>query len=88
MPNIERTKRPPLDEAMEPLLKKVRLGRTRGEITYILTRIVKGWLRTRGVSYDSLSDVKAVLNDTRDEFLRTVMNPYEGKKEEENGGVE
>lgn len=87
MPYIERSKRPSLDEALEPLLKKVALGRTKGEMNYIITRLVLGWLRQRGQGYDSLSDVEAVLEDVRSEFHDRYTRPYEDKKRAENGDV-
>jgi hypothetical protein len=72
---------------MEALVKKVKLGRTKGEMNYIVTRLILAWVRTRGINYDTLSDGAAVLNDARDEFVRTMIAPYEQRKREENGEV-
>lgn len=87
MPYVERTKRPSLDEAIEPMLKKIALGRSKGEINYVITRMVLAWLRQKGQSYDAISDVKAVLDDVRSEFHDKVMRPYEDRKKAENGDV-
>ena len=87
MPYVERSKRPPLDEALEPALKKIALGREKGEINYMITRIVLAWLRARGQSYNAISDVKAVLDDVRSEFHDRYMRPYEDRKRAENGDV-
>ena len=87
MPYIDRPKRPALDEAIEPLVKKIALGRDKGEMNYVFTRLCLAWLRQRGVSYNSLSDVKAVLDDVRTEFHDRHMRPYEDKKRAENGDV-
>lgn len=87
MPYIDRSKRTPLDEALEPALKKIALGRDKGEMNYMLTRLVLAWLRQRGQSYNTISDVKAVLDDVRSEFHDRYMRPYEDKKRAENGDV-
>lgn len=87
MPYIERPKRPSLDEAIEPIIKKIALGRSKGEMNYILTRLVLAWLRQQGQSYDSLSDVEALLNDVGREFHDRYTRPYEDKKRAENGDV-
>jgi hypothetical protein len=82
-----RSERTSLDEAMEALVKKIKLGRTKGEMNYIITRLVLAWVRMRGVSYANLSDGAAVLNDAKVEFERTMIAPYEQRKREENGDV-
>lgn len=87
MPYIDRPKRPSLDEALEPVLKKIALGRDKGEINYIFMRLALAWLRQRGQSYDSLSDVEAILADVRSEFHDRYTRPYEDKKRAENGDV-
>ena len=87
MPYINRSDRPALDEALESVLKKIALGRSKGEMNYMITRMVLAWLRQQGQSYDSLSNVKAVLDDVRREFHDRYMRPYEDKKRAENGDV-
>jgi len=87
MPYIERSRRPSLDEALEPLLKKVALGRTKGEMVYILFRLALAWVRQQGQSFDSLSAAKAMLADTRDEIHDRYMRRHEDKKIEANGDV-
>jgi len=87
MPYIDRPKRPSLDEALEPVLKKIALGRSKGEMNYMLTRMVLAWLRARGHSYDAISDTQAVLEDVRSEIHDRIMRPYEDKKRAENGDV-
>lgn len=87
MPYIDRNKRPPLDEAIEPLLRKIALGRDKGEMNYVFMRLCLAWLRSRGVSYNSLSDVRALLADVKDEFTEQQMKTYEAKKKAENGEV-
>jgi len=87
MPYIDRPKRPSLDEALEPVLKKVALGRTKGEMVYIFYRLALAWVRQQGQSFDSLSNAKAMLADTRDEIHDRYMRRHEDKKIVENGDV-
>lgn len=87
MPYIDRPKRPSLDEALEPVLKKIALGRDKGEMVYIFFRLALAWVRQQGKSYESLSAAKAMLADTRDEIHDRYMRPHEDKKIEANGDV-
>lgn len=87
MPYIDRAKRLALDAAIEPLVRKIALGRDKGEMNYVITRLCLAWLRQRGSNYNAMSDVKAVLNDVRDEFNDRYVRPYEDKKRAENGDV-
>lgn len=88
MPYILPERRKLIQPELDQLLGYVALGGfTKGDINYILTKIVMTWLLSRGLNYDNMSDVKAVLTDARDEFCRQVMNPYEDTKKEKNGTV-
>jgi hypothetical protein len=87
MPYIERSRRPPLDEALEPVLKKVALGRTKGEMVYIFYRLALAWIRQQGQSFDSIDAAKAMLAATRDEIHDRYMRRHEDKKIAENGDV-
>ena len=69
------------------MLKKVALGRTKGEMVYIFFRLALAWVRQQGQSFDSLSDAKAMLADTRDEIHDRYMRGHEDKKIAENGDV-
>jgi hypothetical protein len=64
MPYIDRPKRPSLDEALEPVLKKIALGRSKGEMVYLFYRMGLAWIRQQGQSFDSISEAKAALRDT------------------------
>src|SRR5438094_721809 len=90
MPYIEIARRQGFQPELEPLLNFIAVSGeqvVKGDINYILTRIVMTWLNARGHNYNNMSDVKAVLTDARDEFARQVMNPYEDMKKEKNGTV-
>lgn len=58
-----------------------------GELNYILTKIVIGYMEYHGKSYDTLSQITAALDDVKDEFRRRVVHPYEDSKKQENGDV-
>ena len=52
----------------------------------MITRLLcNNLILTRGVTYNTLSDTRAVLLDVYDEFTRKVMVPYEDAKEKLNG---
>lgn len=62
-------------------------GFTVGNLTYVLTFIVNGYVKHRGKSFQSLAEVVAALEQTKDEFRRRVIHPYEDEKRELNGDV-
>lgn len=60
---------------------------TVGNLTYVLTYIVNGYVKKRGKSFQSLAEVVAALEQTKDEFQRRVVHPYEDEKMKKNGDV-
>lgn len=63
-------------------------GLTKGEVNYLLSRLVWKWVRSLGPeSYDNLSNGHSVLGDAMAEWYRAVMGPYEEKKAAQNGTV-
>lgn len=61
---------------------------TKGELSYLITMSSLDFLeRKNGYSYDDLADVVGVLELTKQEFIRRMVNFYEDKKIEENGDV-
>jgi len=60
---------------------------TVGALTYVLTRVACDFIRRRGKSFQSLAEVVAALEQTKDEFQRRVIHPYEDEKMEANGDV-
>lgn len=73
------------------------LAETTGELNWILTEIVLGFLQlgtseeeplgNLPLSYSRLSAARAVLHDMHDEFYDRLMRPYEDRKRDENGEV-
>lgn len=60
---------------------------TVGNLTYVLTFIVNGYVKKRGKSFQSLAEVIAALEQAKDEFQRRVVHPYENEKMKANGDV-
>ena len=87
MPYIDRAAREKYDKRIAKLLDAIGADTPAGDLNYIVTRIVSGWLEKRGVNYAALSDVVKVLETAKLEFYRRVAAPYEDGKIEENGDV-
>lgn len=68
-------------------LEAERAPQTKGELTYTVTKLILWYLRSKGESFDSLSDVVAVLECAKLEFYARIVRPYEDAKEKENGDV-
>ena len=58
-----------------------------GELNYIITRAVVGYLRDVGLTYQTINDILGVLVAVQLEFNRRVVVPYEEKKCQMNGDV-
>lgn len=58
-----------------------------GELTYALTRLVKGYVGRAGKSYATLSDGIAALECAKLECYRVTLGPYEEVKRRQNGDV-
>lgn len=61
--------------------------RTAGELNYVLTRIVLGYLRTHGLRYSTINDIVGALECCKTEFARRIIGPYEDKARDRNGDV-
>lgn len=72
------------------ILMECQLGRfpqTPGELNYAVTKLLKIYMQSRGLSYQTINDVIGALEGAKIEFYRRVAAPYEDKKIEENGDV-
>jgi hypothetical protein len=79
MPYIEGYKR----VSLEP---SVTAGSS-GELNFVITQVIKDYLRFNGLDYDSINDVLGALEGAKLEFYRRVAVPYENGKMSENGDV-
>lgn len=50
-----------------------------GDLTYELTAVVVDYMRRKGISYQAISDSRAALMGTLDEFNVRVARPYEAR---------
>lgn len=61
---------------------------TEGELNYVITKIIMGYLNKRGlIKYAMLNTIVGVLECVRLEFYRRVIKDFENLKKEENGDV-
>jgi hypothetical protein len=60
---------------------------TAGELNYVLTSVVLGYLAKKGLSYGTINDIVGALEGAKLEFVRRVSAPYEDKKIQQNGDV-
>ncbi|NIW35140.1 MAG: hypothetical protein GWN32_00745 [Gemmatimonadetes bacterium] len=87
MPYIRGERRVLYDEAIARLSESIGAETPAGDMSYVITRTLAGWLEERGTSYAALADVVAVLETAKLEFYRRVAGPYEDAKIAENGEV-
>lgn len=57
------------------------------ELNYFVTEMLNSYMAHKGLRYSNISDVMGALEGAKLEFVRKVVNPYEEKKEQENGGI-
>ncbi len=60
---------------------------TPGELNFLISELVDGYVQTRGLSYDTLNSVIGVMECAKLELYRRLAAPYEDKKLAENGDV-
>ena len=61
--------------------------KTSGELNYVLTDIIIGYMKGSGKSYSTMNDIVGALECCKQEFIRRVVNPYEDEKIKINGDV-
>ena len=85
MPYIKEERRPHLDGARVSAAGLE--AENAGELNYLLTMVVAGYVEEHGRSYRTFNDVVGALDNCKDEFRRRVLHPYEDAKIAENGDV-
>jgi hypothetical protein len=58
-----------------------------GDLNYMFTLLIKGYMEEKGLSYQTINDIVGALEGAKLEFYRRVAVPYEQKKIEENSDV-
>lgn len=61
--------------------------RDAGELNYVITEALIGYLRVKGLRYATLNEIVGVLECAKAEFQRRIVAPYEDMKIAENGDV-
>jgi len=78
LPYIPPLRRKDIDPFLEPLLKFMLENKERiakGDVTYMVTRLVVRYVRCKDKNYDSLSNVDGILGTAKEEFYRVVTGP-------------
>lgn len=76
-----------------PYIKKEDRSRARfdpitvGELNFAITRLILHYVNLKGLSYQTINDIKGALGCAWDEFYRRKVVSYEDKKIKENGDV-
>lgn len=79
MPYITPTQRQMVDAGVPPA--------DVGELTYKLYRTVIDYLDARPTRYAVHAEIVAALENTKEEYRRQELNPYEDDKIEQNGDI-
>lgn len=88
MPYIKKENKQTWEKGINQLIASMEVsGVTPGDLNYIITKLVHGYVATKGKNYTHLNDVKGVFAAASDEFTRRVVNPYEDQKIQENGDL-
>lgn len=87
---VKENKMPYVTEQARIELKRHNLPRkpdSAGELNYLITDLLKGYLNHKGLKYDTINDVIGALEGAKLEFYRRIAVPYENGKIAENGDV-
>jgi len=87
MPYIEPNLRTAIDEVIDDLMEA---DCNEGQLNYIISRICHKYVLQFPPSirnYSVLNRVVGVLECSKQEFIRTVLSPYEITKMNENGSI-
>ena len=64
------------------------LASTKGELNFLITTFMVGYLQKNGKSYQNISDVIAAAQDAADEMKRRVLAPYEDAKRSDVNNID
>jgi len=79
MPYVDQDTRERLDEDEFPL--------NAGELNYLFTKLIIGYIASKGESYQTYSDIIGALEGAKLELYRRKIGLYEDKKINEDGDV-
>ena len=84
MPYIKSEHREEKDVHIDNLLNRVYAC---GDMNYVITKLIHGWLIDRHFCYKAINEMVGVLECAKLELYRMIAAPYEDKKKRENGAV-
>lgn len=92
MPYISQTRRNELDHHINELCGVLAESFdpediSSGDFNYAITKIIHHFILVKGLRYENLNSAVGILECAKQEFIRTVVSPYEDKKIAENGCV-
>ena len=89
MPYTQQERRKILDGHIKRLSEDLAymMDGDKGDLNYVISRIVTLFVAAKGLSYKNASDGMAAMNDAALEWYCRVMRPYEDMKKRENGDV-
>jgi len=58
-----------------------------GDLNFLFTHWITQYLKTQGLSYQTINDVMGALEGAKMEFYRRVAAPYEDGAKDRNGDV-
>lgn len=58
-----------------------------GELNFWFTEMALDYVKSHGLSYQTLNDIVGALDNCKDEFRRRIQHPYENQKMKENGDI-
>ena len=58
-----------------------------GELNYEITKLLVGYVKHKGLCYQTINDILGALSGASAEFYRRVAGPYEDKAIARNGDV-
>lgn len=89
MPYITQDKRSDIEENVTHQKLEVigYLLDNEGELNYVFSSIIKGYLQKMGTSYQVYNEIIGVLECAKLELYRHHIGPYEQSKIEENGDL-
>ena len=80
MPYIEKWKRDRLETYSDR-------AETAVELNFLFTNEMVRYIKTKGLSYQTINDIVGALDGAKAEFQRRIVGPYEDKAIERNGDV-
>ncbi len=78
---------PYVEKKLRKGLLMIRIADNAGELNYLITDLLTGYLANKGESYQTYNDIMGALEGAKLEIYRRKIAPYENKKIKKNGDV-